>query len=57
MPENFPAYVFDMYFASITSFQYHPANPVDTRLSLHECADIALKMIAIRNIVLSPEVP
>ena len=28
-------------FATITGFQYHPANPSDERLSLEECAKIA----------------
>lgn len=57
MPEkSFPAYTFDMYFASIVSFQYHPANPAATRLSLHECADIALEMLKIREVVIVPEV-
>lgn len=48
-PDN---YAFDMYFASITSFQYHPANPVDTRMSLEACAALAIEMMILRNLVL-----
>ena len=47
-------HVFDMYFASITSFQYHPANPPESRKSLAECAGIALDMIALRAAILAP---
>lgn len=34
-----------MYFASITSFQYHPRNDPDTRMTIRECADIADQML------------
>jgi len=47
-------HVFDMYFASIASFQYHPANPAATRLTLDECARIAIQMLAVRQDVMAP---
>lgn len=47
---------FDMYFASIVSFQYHPANPSATRLTLYECAAIAIQMMQVRAGVMSPDV-
>lgn len=37
-----------MYFASITSFQYHPANHGNEK-SLEECAKIADQMIEIQH--------
>lgn len=42
---------FDMYFASITSMQYHPgAGTKDHRqLSIAECSDIALLMLQQRR--------
>lgn len=48
------AVTFDMYFASITSFQYHPANPAAQRLTLDECATIAVQMMAVRRYVFAP---
>lgn len=41
--------VWSMYFASITSFQYHPGNPSIGRLSLEECAEIADKMVKLQH--------
>jgi hypothetical protein len=42
---------FDVYFASVTSMQYHPgAGTKDhARLSLEECRDVAAQMIALRR--------
>ena len=45
---------FDMYFASIVSFQFHPANPAATRLTLDDCATIAIQMMQVRAGVMSP---
>ncbi|WNK14643.1 MAG: hypothetical protein [Microvirus sp.] len=42
-------HTFDLYFSSIVAFQYHPANPATSRISLEECAAVALQCIAIRN--------
>ena len=47
-------FTFDMYFASITSFQYHPANPAAQRLTLDECATIAVQMMQVRAEVFAP---
>ena len=46
---------FDMYFASLCSMQVHPgAGTKDhAKLSLQECADMALEMIAIRREVIA----
>ena len=46
---------FDMYFASLTSMQMHPgAGTKDhQKLSLQECADMAMEMIAIRRDIIS----
>lgn len=41
-------------FASITSFQYHPANPAAQRLTLDECATIAVQMMQVRAEVFAP---
>jgi hypothetical protein len=45
---------FDVYFASVTSMQYHPgAGTKDhARLSLEECRDVAAQMIALRRKVI-----
>ena len=45
---------FDVYFASVTSMQYHPgAGTKDhARLSLEECLDVAAQMIALRRKVI-----
>lgn len=44
--------VFDMYFAGIVSIQYHPRNPPEERMTLEECAQVAVDMLAIRQFVL-----
>ena len=46
--------VFDIYFASISSMQFHPGSGKKDhkQLSLQECADKALEMIAIRREIL-----
>jgi len=48
---------FDVYFASVTSLQFHPgAGTKDHRvLTLEECRDVALQMIEIRRNVMSEE--
>ena len=45
---------FDVYFASVTSMQCHPGagTKEHARLSLEECRDMALQMIAIRRNVI-----
>lgn len=40
--------VFDLYFSGIVSLQYHPANPPGERMSLRECADVAIEMLEVR---------
>lgn len=42
---------FDVYFASVTSMQFHPGagTKEHRRLSIEECRDIALQMLAMRN--------
>lgn len=42
---------FDMYFASVCSMQYHPGagTKEHRRLSLEECRDVALEMVALRH--------
>lgn len=47
--------VFDLYFASIVSLQYHPANPPDKRMSLQECAEVAMRMCMLRNEILGKD--
>lgn len=46
---------FDMYFASITSMQYHPGagTKEHTKLTLQECRDMALQMIELRRLTLT----
>ncbi len=46
---------FDVYFASVTSMQYHPgAGTKDhARLSLEECRDVAVKMVELRREVVN----
>ncbi len=46
---------FDMYFASLCSMQVHPGagTKEHAKLSLQECADMALEMIAIRREVIA----
>ena len=34
--------------------QYHPANPAASRLTLDECARIAIQMLAVRQEVMAP---
>jgi len=48
---------FDMYFASIVSFQHHPgAGTKEHRaLSIVECRDIALEMLQVRREVMVQE--
>lgn len=43
------ALAWDVYFASVTSIQYHPANPPKTRLSLEALGEIADRMLEIRR--------
>lgn len=45
---------FDVYFASVTSMQYHPGagTKEHARLSLEECRDVATEMIALRRKVI-----
>lgn len=47
--------VFDLYFSSVTSMQFHPGagTKEHARLSLEECRDIALKMLELRREVLN----
>lgn len=42
---------FDMYFASVTSMQFHPGagTKEHQRLTLDECKDVALAMIELRR--------
>lgn len=46
---------FDMYFASLCSMQVHPGagTKEHAKLSLQECADMAMEMIAIRREVIA----
>ena len=46
---------FDLYFATIVGWQYHPGAGKlgHTPLTLAECAELALKMVRVRNAVLS----
>lgn len=39
----------DMYFANVLGIQYHPANPVNGRLSIKECALVADMALAERD--------
>jgi len=51
---------FDMYFASLASMQVHPGagTKEHRKLTLQECRDMALEMIAIRrNVIVSQENP
>lgn len=51
---------FDMYFASICSMQVHPGagTKEHRKLSLEECRDMALDMIAIRkNVFANQDTP
>lgn len=41
--------IFDLYFSVIAGFQYHPANPAHQRMSLEDCAKVALECVEIRN--------
>ena len=43
--------VFDLYFCSVVSMQFHPGSGTrgHTALSLEECAQIALEMLILRN--------
>lgn len=45
---------FDLYFATIVGFQYHPGAGVreHARMSLRECAEIAAQCVVIREEVL-----
>lgn len=40
---------FDLYFSSIVAFQYHPANPAASRMSLEDCAEVAARCMDIRE--------
>jgi hypothetical protein len=46
---------FDVYFASVTSMQYHPGagTKAHDKLSLEECRDIAVRMVELRREVVS----
>lgn len=46
---------FDMYFASITSMQFHPGagTKEHKQLSLEECRDRALQMVLVRRAVMN----
>lgn len=48
---------FDMYFASIASMQAHPGagTKEHRKLTLEECRDMALQMIAIRRDLITSE--
>lgn len=37
--------VWSMYFSGIVSFQYHPSNPPESRLTIEQCAEIADEMM------------
>lgn len=41
--------IFAMYFGQVTGIQYHPANPADSRMTLEECADVAIEMMQIHR--------
>lgn len=43
--------VFDMYFAGIAAMQLHPRNtlPGVQRMTMKECADVVLEMLAVRE--------
>ena len=49
--------VFDLYFASVTSMQFHPGagTKEHKKLDIEECRDIALKMLEIRRNLLDRE--
>lgn len=42
---------FDVYFASVTSMQYHPGagTKEHARLSMEECRDVAVQMVELRR--------
>jgi len=46
---DFDQMAWDIFFANIVGIQYHPANPIESRQSLEELADIADRMMAERN--------
>lgn len=48
---------FDMYFASITSMQFHPGagTKEHRQLSLQECREVAMQMLALRSQVVKTE--
>lgn len=48
---------FDVYFASVTSMQYHPGagTKEHRRLSIEECRDVALEMLEQRRTFIQPE--
>lgn len=48
---------FDMYFASLTSMQFHPGagTKEHRQLSLQECRDKAMQMLALRRQVIQTE--
>ena len=48
---------FDMYFASLTSMQFHPGagTKEHRQLSIKECSDIAVQMLELRRQVIHTE--
>lgn len=54
MRKHVPSFdVFDLYFSNIVAFQYHPANPAATRMTLAEAAEVALDCVRLRDRLLS----
>ena len=41
--------MFMLYFSSIMSIQYHPANPPDDRMPMDEAVNVALRMCEITD--------
>lgn len=42
-------HIFDLYYATVLGFQFHPANPAQARLTHAQCADIALEACLLRD--------
>lgn len=47
--------IFAMYFSGIAAFQFHPANPALSRMSLEECADVADRMVELHRLRYPPK--
>jgi len=45
----------DLYFSSILAFQYHPANPAESRMTVAECYEVAAAAVAYRNKMLGDD--